>query len=55
MTSSRTRATAFAPASVGNVAVGFDILGHTVAALGDRASMIGALALAIDATDLIAA
>ena len=35
MTSSRTRATAFAPASVGNVAVGFDILGHTVAALGD--------------------
>jgi len=35
VTSSRTRATAFAPASVGNVAVGFDILGHTVAALGD--------------------
>jgi homoserine kinase len=32
----RTTATAFAPASVGNVAVGFDILGHTVAALGDR-------------------
>jgi homoserine kinase len=27
---------AFAPASVGNVAVGFDILGHTVAAIGDR-------------------
>ena len=36
MTRPRTRATAFAPASVGNVAVGFDILGHTVAALGDR-------------------
>jgi len=32
----RTSATAFAPASVGNVAVGFDILGHSVAALGDR-------------------
>jgi len=32
----RTSATAFAPASVGNVAVGFDILGHAVAALGDR-------------------
>jgi homoserine kinase len=32
----RLSATAFAPASVGNVAVGFDILGHTVAALGDR-------------------
>ena len=32
-------ATAFAPASVGNVAVGFDILGHTVAALGDRVTV----------------
>lgn len=28
---------AFAPASVGNVGVGFDILGHTVAGIGDRA------------------
>jgi homoserine kinase len=27
---------AFAPASVGNVGVGFDILGHTVKAVGDR-------------------
>ena len=27
---------AFAPASVGNVGVGFDILGHTVRAVGDR-------------------
>ena len=34
--SDRATAIAFAPASVGNVAVGFDILGHTVAALGDR-------------------
>ncbi len=32
----RSAATAFAPASVGNVGVGFDILGHTVDALGDR-------------------
>jgi homoserine kinase len=32
----RSSATAFAPASVGNVGVGFDILGHSVAALGDR-------------------
>jgi homoserine kinase len=31
-----TRATAFAPASVGNVAIGFDILGFAVDALGDR-------------------
>jgi len=35
----RASATAFAPASVGNVAVGFDILGHTVAALGDRVTV----------------
>lgn len=33
---SLTRATAFAPASVGNVAIGFDILGFAVDALGDR-------------------
>ncbi len=33
---SKTRATAFAPASVGNVAIGFDILGFAVDALGDR-------------------
>lgn len=32
----RDEATAFAPASVGNVAVGFDILGFSVEALGDR-------------------
>ncbi|MBM5811785.1 MAG: homoserine kinase [Gammaproteobacteria bacterium] len=31
-----TMATAFAPASVGNVGIGFDILGHTFPALGDR-------------------
>lgn len=40
-------ATAFAPASVANVAIGFDILGFSVGALGDRviggdsASVIG--------------
>ena len=33
------RATAFAPASVGNVAVGFDILGFSVDALGDRVAV----------------
>jgi homoserine kinase len=32
----RTSVTAFAPATVGNVGIGFDILGHTVEALGDR-------------------
>ena len=31
-------ATAFAPAGVGNVGVGFDILGHTIAGPGDRVS-----------------
>ena len=30
---------AFAPASVGNVGVGFDILGHSVAGAGDRAEV----------------
>src|SRR5262245_5252023 len=34
-----TRATAFAPASVGNVAIGFDILGFSVSALGDRVTV----------------
>lgn len=33
------RATAFAPASVGNVAIGFDILGFAIDALGDRVSV----------------
>lgn len=36
MTSGRDSATAFAPASVGNVAVGFDVLGLSMSALGDR-------------------
>jgi homoserine kinase len=34
------RATAFAPASVGNVAIGFDILGFAVDALGDRITVM---------------
>ena len=32
-------ATAFAPASVGNVGVGFDILGHTITGPGDRVTV----------------
>lgn len=32
----RRSATAFAPASIGNVAVGFDVLGHSFQAIGDR-------------------
>ncbi len=32
----RTIATAFAPASVGNVAVGFDVLGHSFQTIGDK-------------------
>ena len=35
----KTRAEAFAPASVGNVAIGFDILGFAVSALGDRVTV----------------
>lgn len=39
MNGERTVATAFAPASVGNVAIGFDILGFSVNTLGDRATV----------------
>jgi len=35
----RAVATSFAPASVGNVAIGFDILGFSIDALGDRATV----------------
>ena len=35
----RTQASAFAPASVGNVGVGFDILGHTIHGPGDRVTV----------------
>jgi homoserine kinase len=34
--SGRSTATAFAPASIGNVAVGFDVLGHSFQTIGDR-------------------
>lgn len=33
------RATAFAPASIGNIAVGFDILGHSLAGPGDKVTV----------------
>src|SRR5688572_30453119 len=33
------KATAFAPASVGNIGVGFDLLGHTIVGPGDRAQV----------------
>jgi homoserine kinase len=35
----RDHSTAFAPASVGNIGVGFDILGHTIAGPGDRVTV----------------
>ena len=35
----RLQASAFAPASVGNVGVGFDILGHSITGVGDRATV----------------
>jgi len=35
----RRTATAFAPASVGNIGVGFDLLGHTINGPGDRATV----------------
>ncbi|MBL8297986.1 MAG: homoserine kinase [Rhodanobacteraceae bacterium] len=47
----RAQATAFAPASVGNIGVGFDILGHSIAGAGDRATVrrIAELEVRIDA------
>jgi len=44
----RTRATAFAPASVGNVAIGFDIMGFAVDALGDRVTVLRAAAPGVE-------
>ncbi|MDG2526671.1 homoserine kinase [Stenotrophomonas sp. HITSZ_GD] len=35
----RVQATAFSPASVGNVAVGFDLLGHVIAGVGDTVTV----------------
>ena len=37
--SARQEARAFAPGSVGNVGVGFDILGHGIAGIGDIATV----------------
>jgi len=37
--SSLRQASAFSPASVGNIGVGFDILGHTIAGAGDHATV----------------
>jgi homoserine kinase len=39
MSTERDSASAFAPASVGNVAIGFDILGFSIGAIGDRATV----------------
>jgi homoserine kinase len=46
-------ATGFAPASVGNVGVGFDILGHSIAGPGDRVTVerLDAPLVRIDAID----
>jgi homoserine kinase len=45
-------ATAFAPASVGNVAIGFDILGFSVSALGDRVTVSRTEARGVTITDI---
>ena len=39
MSGERTKATAFAPASIGNAVVGFDVLGHTLESPGDRVTV----------------
>jgi homoserine kinase len=45
-------ATAFAPASVGNVAIGFDILGFSVGALGDRVTVSRTEGRGVTITDI---
>jgi homoserine kinase len=52
VTGTRKWATAFAPASVGNVAIGFDILGFSVSALGDRVTVSRAEARGVTITDI---
>lgn len=52
MSSGHTWATAFAPASVGNVAIGFDILGFSVDALGDRVTVSRTKDRGITITDI---
>ena len=44
------RATAFAPASVGNVAIGFDILGFAIDTLGDRVTVSRSAAPGVEVT-----
>ena len=39
MSAARYEARAFAPGSVGNVGVGFDVLGHSIAGIGDIATV----------------
>lgn len=39
MSAARLQARAWSPASVGNVAVGFDVLGHSLASIGDYATV----------------
>ncbi len=46
------RAVAFAPASVGNVAIGFDILGFAVGTLGDQVTAIRRPGRGVDITDV---
>ena len=46
----RERASAFAPASVGNVAIGFDILGFAIDTLGDRVTVSRSAAAGVQVT-----
>ena len=46
----RERAVAFAPASVGNVAIGFDILGFAIDTLGDRVTVSRSAAPGVEVT-----
>jgi len=52
VSNTHSRATAFAPASVGNVAIGFDILGFSVGVLGDRVTVSRTDSRGVTITDI---
>lgn len=52
MTTSSRSVTAFAPASVGNVGVGFDTLGHAIDAAGDRVTLTATTEPGLDLVEI---
>ena len=48
----RQQASAFSPASVGNVGVGFDILGHVIEGVGDTVTVRRTASLDVRIADI---